>query len=402
MTDETLAEHHEMFGCALVLRRVMGPHARELFIHGKSLDPSGGGTRGSSDAIYSALCQLLQDNDTDFNAVVAEWLFLAKADQAVAIRTARERVLRDNGVRNPRFATTDIVQPPLARGAGFEVMLHVVVPHEQPTVQSIAARTECRCDACARLAASVVHVGGERRLYAGGIHGRGNGAFDQTRTMFVEAENLLAAAGMQFSDVVRTWIHFREMERDYDAFNHGRRAFFKARQVDPIPASTGIGGGPVATHDLELGIVAVQSLPAPERAAMTAPTLNEAPEYGADFVRGLRVAQSNAVALYVSGTASVDERGATAHEGNFDAQAQRMLVNIGALLERQGASFRDIVSAITYVKRPEHAGNLRQTFHTAGFIDFPHVVVAAEICRPNLLVESEVFAALPVSGETLR
>ncbi len=402
MTDETLAEHHEMSGCALVLRRVVGPHARELFIHGKSLDPSGADTSGISDSIYSALGQVLRDNGADFNAVVAEWLFLAHEDQAAVIRTARERVLRAHGVRDPRCATTDIVQPPLAPGEGFEVMLHVVVPHEQPTVQSIAARAECSWDACARRAASVVQVGGERRLYAGGIHGRGNSAFDQTHAMFVEAENLLAAAGMQFSDVVRTWIHFREMERDYDAFNRGRRAFFDERRVDPIPASTGIGGGPVAAHDLELGIVAVQSQPAPERVAMTSPTLNEAPEYGADFVRGLRVAQSNAVALYVSGTASVDESGATAHVDDFDGQAERMLVNIGALLERQGASYRDIVSAITYVKRPEDAGTLRETFHTAGFVDFPHVVVAAEICRPNLLVESEVFAALPVSNETSR
>jgi len=201
---------------------------------------------------------------------------------------------------------------------------------------------------------------------------------------------------MGFRDVVRTWIHLRHIDRDYGDLNRARRAFFAARGIDPVPASTGIGGGPVSeAHDLCLAVYAVKAGRAPVRTVMTSPTLNEAVEYGADFVRGMKVTETNKVALHVSGTASIDEHGRTAHVGDFEAQADRMFVNIAALLERQGADFGDVVSAITYLKHPADVGRLREKLHAAGFEGFPHALVAAPICRPELLCETEVLAVRP-------
>ena len=84
--------------------------------------------------------------------------------------------------------------------------------------------------------------------------------------------------------------------------------------------------------------------------------------------------------------------------GDVDAQADRMLVNIAALLERQGARFADVVHAITYLKHPEDAVRLRAKLRAAGFEGFPHVMVAAPICRPELLCETEALAVLPKSA----
>jgi enamine deaminase RidA (YjgF/YER057c/UK114 family) len=133
---------------------------------------------------------------------------------------------------------------------------------------------------------------------------------------------------------------------------------------------------------------------------MTSPTLNEAGVYGADFVRGMKMVEANKVALHVSGTASIDEAGRTAHVGDFDAQADRMLVNVADLLERQGATFGDVVSAITYLKHPADAEHLRQKFREAGFDGFPNVLVEARVCRPDLLCETEVLAVLPRTAPT--
>jgi enamine deaminase RidA (YjgF/YER057c/UK114 family) len=130
---------------------------------------------------------------------------------------------------------------------------------------------------------------------------------------------------------------------------------------------------------------------------MTSPTLNEAAQYGADFVRGLKVVEANKVALHVSGTASIDEHGRTAHVGDFEAQADRMLVNIAALLEGQGANFGNVVSAITYLKHPADARRLREKLRATRFEGFPHALVAAPICRPDLLCETEALAVLPTS-----
>jgi enamine deaminase RidA (YjgF/YER057c/UK114 family) len=201
---------------------------------------------------------------------------------------------------------------------------------------------------------------------------------------------------MDFRDVVRTWIHLRQIDRDYGDLNRARREFFRARGIDPVPASTGIGGGLVpASHDLCLGVYAVKAGRPAVRTVMSSPTLNEAAQYGADFVRGLRIVEANKVALHVSGTASIDERGRTAHRGDFEAQADRMLVNIAALLAGQGADFGDVVSAITYLKDPTDAVRLREKLRGAGFEGFPHALVVAPICRPDLLCETEALAALP-------
>ena len=246
----------------------------------------------------------------------------------------------------------------------------------------------------------LVRVGGESQLRTGALYGGGGDAYTQALAMFEVAERLLARAGMEFADVVRTWIWLRDIDRDYASLNRARRAFFTSRRVDPPPASTGIGGGPAAAgHDLCLAVYAVRSTSPIARAPMSAPTLNEAPQYGADFARGMRVARANHVALHVSGTASVDERGRTAHPGDFGAQAERMLVNLRALLEGQGAGFGDVVSAVTYVKRPADASDLRARLRAAGFTGFPHALVEAPICRPDLLCETEALAVLDASSQ---
>ena len=278
-------------------------------------------------------------------------------------------------------------------------MLQAVIPHESPArFEPIEATPACNCAECAGSHGLRIHLGDEIRFHAAGLCGPGANAYEQTLGMFALAEDLLQKAGMEFRDVVRTWIYMRDIDRDYADLNRARRTFFAARGIDPAPASTGIGGGPVSeAHDLCLGVYAVKAGRPVVRTVMTSPTLNEAVQYGADFVRGMKVMETNKVALHVSGTASIDEHGRTAHVGDFEAQADRMLVNIAALLEGQGANFGDVVSAITYLKHPADADRLREKLHAAGFEGFPHALVAAPICRPDLLCETEALAVLPTS-----
>ena len=51
---------------------------------------------------------------------------------------------------------------------------------------------------------------------------------------------LLESEGCSWHDIVRTSCYLRDIDRDYDAFNEERTAFFKAQGLDPLPASTGI------------------------------------------------------------------------------------------------------------------------------------------------------------------
>jgi len=71
-------------------------------------------------------------------------------------------------------------------------------------------------------------------------------------------------------------------------------------------------------------------------------------------------------------------------------------VNISALLAAHGASFQNVVSAVTYLKNPSDAPLLRAMFQEHGFDGFPCTLVEAAICRPELLCETEAVAILPL------
>lgn len=62
----------------------------------------------------------------------------------------------------------------------------------------------------------------------------------QLQRTYQNITQLLAAEGATWHDIVRTTCYLRDIERDYEAFNQERTAFFKAQGLDPLPASTGI------------------------------------------------------------------------------------------------------------------------------------------------------------------
>jgi enamine deaminase RidA (YjgF/YER057c/UK114 family) len=124
-------------------------------------------------------------------------------------------------------------------------------------------------------------------------------------------------------------------------------------------------------------------------------TLNEAPEYGSAFSRGMKVCLPEKSVLYVSGTASVDEAGRTVHADDSGAQIERMLLNVQRLLEPQGAQFRNLVQVISYLKSAEDLTLFRDIAAKWGLASIPNSVVEAGVCRPDLLCEMEAIAILP-------
>jgi len=62
----------------------------------------------------------------------------------------------------------------------------------------------------------------------------------QTRRTFANISALLASEGATWHDIVRTSCYLRDIDRDYEAFNEERTAFYREEGLDPLPASTGI------------------------------------------------------------------------------------------------------------------------------------------------------------------
>ena len=146
-----------------------------------------------------------------------------------------------------------------------------------------------------------------------------------------------------------------------------------------------------------------QRPPVPRRALHAPEVLNEATEYArpSSFSRGIRLEPADASWLFLSGTASVDEQGRTAHEGDFQAQCLRTFRNLTRLLAGAGASWHDVVRTTCYLQdidRDYAAFNgLRTAFYAAaGMAPIPaSTAIQARLCRPDLLVEIELIAAVP-------
>src|SRR3984885_2538774 len=94
----------------------------------------------------------------------------------------------------------------------------------------------------------------------------------------------------------------------------------------------------------------VVTAPVVKRAITNHKTLNEAYDYGSSFSRGMRIDLNGLVILLISGTASIDEHGASIHVGDFRAQCRRTFQNITALLAAEGATWKDIVRTSCYLR----------------------------------------------------
>ena len=134
---------------------------------------------------------------------------------------------------------------------------------------------------------------------------------------------------------------------------------------------------------------------------MHASTLNEAPEYGSAFSRGMKLCLPDKTLLFVSGTASVDEAGGTVHFGDARRQIERMLRNVQELLTPQGASFMDVVQTISYLKTAADYDLFQELIHQRDLGLMPNTVVVADVCRPELLCEIEMIAVLPTGDSSV-
>jgi len=140
--------------------------------------------------------------------------------------------------------------------------------------------------------------------------------------------------------------------------------------------------------------------PIEKRAITNLHVLNEAYDYArpSTFSRGMRIDLGNIVILLISGTASIDENGATVHIGNFRAQCQRTFQNITGLLEAEGATWHDIVRTSCYLRDIDRDyaefNEERTAFYRKQQLNpVPASTgIQAKLCRPELLVEIEAIA----------
>jgi len=381
--------------------------ATEIFVRCAPEASARGGCRGQARLLYKGLERLLRQAGAEMGDVVIEKAYFRNlAGDLADFQEVRRRTYRKWGVTGELLpATTYLGQAPCCPGQDIELQAYAVVPRK-----SGAVRVEPLSRSREHATVKLLEVGTARHLYISSIDGRprrrdatasGNGHapgsfHHESDTAWETALELVRSQGVEFPDVVRTWIYLDNIDRDYDALNASRNAFFGREGVARLPASTGIGGFQHPSGNrIAIDVYALLNPEIAQIEVMHTPTLNEAADYGSSFSRGMKMALPEETYLFISGTASVDEYGATVHTGDLRRQIDRMLLNVEELLRPHGATWADLAHGVTYLKSADYYGLYQQRCAERGIVDVPHTIVVADVCRPELLCEMEAIAVLP-------
>lgn len=246
--------------------------------------------------------------------------------------------------------------------------------------------------------------GGYRHLYQTQLCSSDGDETAQTTTIFSRyIEQLKKHQCTLASDCIRTWIYVQGVDTHYKGMVDARKACFEAEGLTPethFIASTGIEGKYINPAALVLmDAYAVQGLQPQQVRYLYAPThLNPTHEYGVTFERGTAVQYGDRRHVFISGTASIDNRGAIVHPLDITRQIVRMFENIRTLLTEADSDMCDIAHVIVYLRDPADY-RVVLTYLKQTYPDIPAVILWAPVCRPGWLIEAECMAVKAIEDK---
>lgn len=208
---------------------------------------------------------------------------------------------------------------------------------------------------------------------------------------------MLAERGASLKDhCLRTWFFVRDIDNNYTGVVRGRNGVFAREGLTPdthFIASTGIEGQAAEPARLVAFNALADTRITPEQITYLYGTthLNPTYEYGVAFERGTAADYADRRHVYISGTASIDNKGEIVAPGDIKAQTYRMLENIGVLLSEGGCGWDDVAHMTVYLRDIADHAVVRDVMEER-FPDIPKAIVLAPVCRPGWLVETECMA----------
>ena len=252
----------------------------------------------------------------------------------------------------------------------------------------------------------VSHNGYQHLWKMGMVKNQGDSA-RQTEELLTEYEAMLSKFNATLAEnCIRTWFFVRDVDTNYHGLVVARRENFIQQGLTEKThyiSSTGIGGSPADTKALvQLGTYAITGLEPEQQHYLYAPThLNPTYEYGVTFERGTVVEYGDREHVFISGTASINNKGEVVHVGDIILQTQRMWDNVEALLKEGETGWEDVMQIVVYLRDTADYEVVRQLF-AERFPHIPTVITLAPVCRPTWLVEMECIAVKEKVNERFR
>lgn len=238
---------------------------------------------------------------------------------------------------------------------------------------------------------------GYQHLWKMGMHEHSGDSAWQTERLLTAYEELLQRFGATLADnCIRTWFYVRDVDTQYAGMVRARRENFITQGLTPEThyiSSTGIGGLPADTRaQVQLGTYALMGFEPRQQRYLYAKThLNPTYEYGVTFERGTAICYGDRKHVFISGTASINNKGEVMYVGDIVRQTQRMWENVEALLKEAGCDFGDIAQIIVYLRDIGDYAIVSDLFRQR-FPQTPYVITLAPVCRPTWLIEMECVA----------
>ena len=216
------------------------------------------------------------------------------------------------------------------------------------------------------------------------------------QTLFIYIDILKLFQATLEKNCVRTWFFVRDVDTQYGGLVKSRRECFVEQGLTPEThyiASTGIGGTPSDPKALvQLDSYAMTGFePEQQRYLYGLSHLNRTIEYGVTFERATLMQYGDRNHVYISGTASINNKGEVMHVGNVQQQTLRIWENVETLLNEGGMSYDDVMQIIVYLRDSADYEMVKRMFEQK-FPHIPTVFTLAPVCRPTWLIEMECMA----------
>lgn len=318
----------------------------------------------------------IKKQNTDYVPVFVRILLSDAANQA-EIAVKKIKTITDNA------AIAFVQQPPL-HGAKIAVLVYL---RQNVEVKQLDNFT------------STVSANGYTNYYTANVVSNIADTYNETDLQLSYLEKMLNDNGLNIADnCVRTWFYVQNIDVNYAAVVKARRENFDCNNLTidtHYISSTGICGRH-SNKDVTsiMDAYCVGGLqPGQMKYLYAADHLNRTSDYGVTFERGTTVDYNDRRHIFISGTASIDNKGDIVAPGDIKAQTLRMIENVRALLSEGDATFKDLAHIVCYLRDIADYQVVTEIFNET-FSSVPYQITLAPVCRPGWLIEMECMAII--------
>lgn len=252
-----------------------------------------------------------------------------------------------------------------------------------------------------------VSHGGYRHIWSASNFNKASKSEYQTRLLLNDYVMRLAEQECSLANnCIRTWFFVQNVDVNYGGVVKARNEVFLTQNLTEkthFIASTGIAGRH-ASHEVlvQMDAYAVGGLQQEQIHYLYAPThLNPTYEYGVSFERGTYIDYGDRRHVFISGTASINNRGEIMYPGDIRKQTLRMWENVETLLVEAECTFEHVGHLIVYLRDIADYTVVQEMFEER-FPNIPKVYLQAPVCRPGWLVEMECMAVKSIHNEAYK